>query len=192
MAMTNAIPYEIFKRLVLTNQYRILALLNGESGPGFWERAAEAAESGWPARTLPGVDRLNEAELDPLTEADQEFVLDVFTVYLILQDAAAEGMEAGDGLGVEFPGFDGNHESRLLAYALHLQSENRFTSVRTAGDGYNSHWPMADCYRNMIAAWRRLGRPLRLSRPHFDEIVAERARPIDLAAAIGPQDCLYS
>lgn len=183
--MVNGIADEIFKRMVLANQYRILALLDDKSNADFWERAADVAEDGWPADGLPGFDRLTEAERDPLTEADQTFVLDVFTVYQLLQDAAREGMEASDGYGVDFPGFDGNHESRLTAYARHLQREDRFTYVRSKSSDYNSHWPMAETYRYMVAAWHGFGRPIRLSRRQFDKIIAERSRPIDLAAAIG-------
>lgn len=51
--------------------------------------------------------------------------------------------------------------------------------VRTAGDGYNSHWPMVGTYVEMLAVWHRQGRPLRLSRRQFDEILAERSRPVD-------------
>ncbi len=182
--MANVIPDEIFKRMVLANQYRILALLD-EASADFWERAADIAEDGWPAKDLPGHADLTEAALNPLTEQDQTFVLDIFTVYQLLQEAVDDGMEAGDGLGVDFPGFDGNHELRFMAYANHLQREERFTYVRTGSPGYNSHWPMVETYRNMIAAWRRFGRPHRLSRLQFDEIIAERGRPIDLAAAIG-------
>lgn len=182
--MANEIPDEIFKRMVLANQYRMLVLLDDESSD-FWERAADVAEDGWPAHGLPGYSGLTDAALDPLTEAEQTFVLDIFTVYQLLQDAADAGMEPDDGLGVDFPGFDGNHETKLMAYARHLQREERFTYVRTACTGYNSHWPMAETYRYMVAAWHRLGRPISLSRRQFDEIIAERRRPIDLARAIG-------
>lgn len=183
--MVNDIPDEIFKRMVLANQYRILALLDDESSADFWERAADVAEDGWPAHGLPGYDRLAEAALDPLTEADQTFVLDIFTVYQLLQDAAKEGMVASDGHGVDFPGFDRNQEGRLAAYALHLQREDRFTCVRSISPDYNSHWPMAQTYRFMVDTWHRLGRPIRLSRQQFDAIIAERGRATDLASAIG-------
>jgi uncharacterized protein YfbU (UPF0304 family) len=184
--MANEIPDEMFKRMVLTNQYRMLALLDGDENIDFWERAADVAEDGWPAESLPGFDRLAEAADDPLTREDQAFVLDAFQIYQLLQDAAAKGMEAADGRGVDFPGFDGNYETNLMAYARHLvEHERRFVSVRSMGDGYNSHWPTVETYTRMIAVWQRQGRPLRLSRPQFDEILAERARPIDLAAAIG-------
>jgi uncharacterized protein YfbU (UPF0304 family) len=183
--VTNGIGDEMFKRMVLANQYRILALLDEADNVEFWERAADVAESGWPAADLPGFERLTAAARDPLTGKDQTFVLDVFTIYQLLQDAGDEGMTAEDGQGVEFPGFDGNHEPRLMSYALHLQREDRFTCVRSASPDYNSHWPMAETYRNMVGAWHRQGRPTRLSRRQFDEIVAERSRPIDLAAAIG-------
>lgn len=183
--MVNGIPDEIFKRMVLANQYRILALLDDECSADFWERAADVAEDGWPALALPGYGRLAESAVDPLTEADQTFVLDIFTVYQLLQDAVRDGLEPGDGQGVDFPGFDGNHECRLMAYARHLQREDRFTYVRSLSADYNSHWPMAETYRHMVDAWHRLGRPIRLSRRQFDEILAERRRPIDLASAIG-------
>jgi len=183
--MVNEIPDERFKRMVLANQYRILALLDDGDSADFWERAADVAEQGWPAGDLPGYERLEEAALQPLTEEDQVFVLDVFTIYLLLQDAADAGMKPGDGRRVDFPGFDGNHEQRFLAYVDHLLREDRFTHVRSSSRDYNSHWPMVETYRNMVAAWHRLGRPNRLSQRQFDEIVAERGRPIDLAAAIG-------
>jgi uncharacterized protein YfbU (UPF0304 family) len=183
--MVNGIADEMFKRMVLTNQYRILALLDDEANSDFWEQAADMAQDGWPAKNLPGYIELIEAARDPLTEEDQTFVLDIFTVYQLLQEAAAEGMEASDGLRVDFPGFDGNHEGRLIAYVHHLQRENRFTYVRSASPDYNSHWPMAETYEHMITAWHRQGRPIRLSREQFDEIIAERTRPVDLAAAVG-------
>jgi uncharacterized protein YfbU (UPF0304 family) len=183
--MPNEIPDEMFKRLVLANQYRILALLDEES-PDFWERAADITEDGWPAESLPGFDRLKEAAADPLTREDQEFVVDVFEIYLLLQDAEAKGMAAPDGYGVDFPGFDGNHETRLMGYARHLvEHEKRFTTVRSMTPDYNSHWPTIETYRRMLAVWEREGRPLRLSRRQFDAILAERVKPIDLAAATG-------
>lgn len=184
--MANEIPDEVFKRLVLTNQYRILALVDDERNADYWERAADVAEDGWPVESLPGFDRLAEAAEDPLTRDDQEFVLDIFQIYQLLQDAADKGMAAADGRGVDFPGFDGNYETKLMGYARHLvDHEQRFVSVRTMGPGFNSHWPTVETYTGMIAAWDRQGRPLRLSRSQFDEILAERGRPIDLAAAIG-------
>lgn len=184
--MANEIPDEMFKRMVLANQYRMLALLDDDDNVDLWETAADVAESGWPAESLPGFDRLREAENRPLTREDQEFVIDVFQIYQLLQDAADRGMAAADGRGVEFPGFDGNHETLLMAYARHVvEHEARFTFVKSGGDGYNSHWPMVETYRRMLAVWQRQGKPLRLSRQQFDEILAERGRPIDLAAAIG-------
>jgi uncharacterized protein YfbU (UPF0304 family) len=184
--MTNEIPDEMFKRMVLTNQYRMLALLDDERNTDFWERAADVAEDGWPVESLPGFISLTEAAANPLTREDQEFVIDVFQIYQLLQDAAEKGMTAADGRGVDFPGFDGNDETKLMGYARHLvENEERFGFVRPIGPGCNSHWPTVETYARMIAAWDRQGRPLRLSRRQFDEILAERGRPIDLATAIG-------
>ncbi|HYE28842.1 MAG TPA: YfbU family protein [Allosphingosinicella sp.] len=183
--MANEIPDEMFKRMVLANQYRMLARLDSPNAD-YWQRAAAVAEDLWPVESLPGVARLTEAAASPLTREHQEFVVDILQIYRLLQDAELEGMAAADGRGADFPGFDGNYETKLMGYARHLvEHEQRFTSVRTVSRDYNSHWPTVESYARMIAAWDRQGRPLRLSREQFDELLAERARPIDLAAAIG-------
>jgi uncharacterized protein YfbU (UPF0304 family) len=73
-----------------------------------------------------------------------------------------------------------------MGYACHLvHNEDRFASVRSMGDGYNSHWPMVGVYKEMVAAWHRQGRPIRLSRVQFDEIVAKRSQPVDARTEAG-------
>ncbi len=177
--MANDIPDEAFKRMVLANQYRMLAVLDVPNA-AYWERGADVAEQGWPAESLPGFGLIEEYAADPLTREDQEFVIDVFQIHQLLQDAEQAGMAAADGRGVDFAGFDGNYETRLMGYAGHLvEHERRFGFVRTNGDGYNSHWPMVETYRRMVAAWQGQGRPLQLSREQFDEIIAERACRVD-------------
>src|SRR5690606_11644555 len=55
---------------------------------------------------------------------------------------------------VRFPGFDGNNETRHMAYAEFVRSAGRFTYLRVGSDGLNSHMPMTGQYRSMAVAWQ--------------------------------------
>jgi hypothetical protein len=64
--MANDIPDDIFKRLVLANQYKILALLDKGSAEN-WEAAAEIAQEFQPYTGFPGMDAMLDYRRDPRT-----------------------------------------------------------------------------------------------------------------------------
>jgi len=176
--MSNDIPDELFKRMVLANQYQMLSLLDAQDRE-FWEQAAEMARQGWPVDNLPGVDLIKSYLKDALTTEDQRFVLDAFHVFELLQDAEKKGMKASEEHAfTKFPGFDGNREGQLLSYARHIRSnEHRFEYVELAGNDLNSHFPVAEMYQRMIVEWERHGRPLYLNQEQFSALLSAQIHP---------------
>lgn len=170
--MANEIPDSLFKRMVLANQYRILARLDVDERD-FWQRAVERAIEGWPVEDLPDVEIIRSYARDALTKEDQHFVLDALQVFELIQDGERKGYRPKRGHAfTEFPGFDGNNETKLMAYARQAVSvERRFESVRRMFDDFNSHMPTVELYQRMISAWERRGRPFRIDEELFDALV---------------------
>lgn len=142
------------ERLILANQYEILAHLKPDQG---YEDVARELRDGhkWLYRQY--LDNLISPELP---DESAEFVATILGIY---RDLASSYRGLGDKSGIEerlvqFPGFDGNNESDLLHFTSALRKADRFTE--TIGDSArNSHMPMKDVYRRMIEEWERLGRP---------------------------------
>ena len=57
---------------------------------------------------------------------------------------------------VRFPGFDGNHESEHLGIARFLVERMDYFPSLGERAGANSHWPMLETHRRMLAAFRPL------------------------------------
>lgn len=176
--MSNDIPDALFKRMVLANQYRILSFLDVDQDD-FWRRAAEQVVQGWPVEDLPDVDFIQSYMRDALTRQDQHFVLDALNVFELLQDGLKIGYKSKSEQGfTDFPGFDGNKESKLLSYVTHVvENEHRFESVKRVSDGFNSHWPTVQLYQRMISAWERFGRQLHINEALFDALIDAQTHP---------------
>lgn len=93
-----------------------------------------------------------------------EEVIDVLEMWRSLEDGHAAlpaagkaqvALEAGRD-EVRFPGFDGNYEGRHMDVARFMVDRmGYFTGFAGRGD-FNSHWPMLDSYRRMLAIFRPL------------------------------------
>lgn len=148
-----------------------------------WLKAVDQALEGWPAEDLPDVEQLQSYLRDALTKEDQQFVLDALNVFELIQD----GLKAGftpkfERVFTKFPGFDGNNESKLMAYAKHVvEYENRFEYVERENNRFNSHFPMIEFYQRLISAWERLGRPHQITEELFDGLIAAQRHPEALA-----------
>lgn len=175
--MSNDIPDTLFKRLVLLNQYRMLALLDADD-EGHWSSAAEKVLQGWPVDDLPDVGIIRSYLQDALTKDDQRFVLDALNVFELLQDGERKGYKPKkEHAFTVFPGFDGNHETKLMSYARHaVLTEHRFESIARTDDSFNSHWPTVEMYQRMISTWERLGRPLFIDQKLFDALIEAQDR----------------
>jgi uncharacterized protein YfbU (UPF0304 family) len=149
------------ERLILSNQFRILAKLEPEQ--------AVAHER---------VGRL-------ITEDVVKFVFDVLDMYRALGTAAAHhgiDIDSPRAASARFEGFDGNNETEHLAVAKVLQENgDRWTESLGQGD-LNSHRPCLEMYERMLAVWRRvrIDRSATLnimSKENLERIVAARIHP---------------
>jgi uncharacterized protein YfbU (UPF0304 family) len=176
--MANEIPDDLFKRMVLANQYRILSYLDADNDD-FWQRAADQAVRGWPVESLPDVEIMQSHQRDALTTQDQHVVLDALNVFELLQDGLKEGyLPKREHVFTSFPGFDGNNEGKLLAYVRHVvEQEHRFEYVERANDDFNSRMPTLELYQRMISAWERRGRPFHIDGALFDALLDAQRHP---------------
>jgi len=162
------------ERLILANQYRILARLD-ESNAGWFERMREALESGYEA-VYSG---LFDAIFDGLSAEQCSFVIRTMDMYSALQRsytalADKSGIDERNG---KFPGFDGNNETEHMGYAEYvLEQEERFTGLQLGGDRFNSHTRSIPRYRAMLAVWRELGESYELSKDQMRHVLDARPR----------------
>ena len=176
--MANEIPDDIFKRLVLMNQYRMLAVLDKDSTE-HWLKAADMVQEGWPVESLPDVDIMRSYMRDALTREDQQFVLDALHVFELVQDGIKAGYKpAREHAITEFPGFDGNNETKLMSYARHVvEGEGRFEYVERSAKDFNAHMPTVEIYQRMISAWERRGRVQQVDKALFDALIDAQIHP---------------
>ncbi len=162
------------ERLILANQYRILARLD-ESNAGWCERMREALESGYEG----AYSGLFNAIFDGLSAEQCSFVIRTMDMYNALQRsytalADKSGIDERSG---KFPGFDGNNETEHMGYAEYVvEQEDRFPGLQLGGDRFNSHTRSIPRYRAMLAVWRELGESYELSKDQMRHVLDARPR----------------
>lgn len=143
------------ERIMLANQYEILSLLHKDESHGYAE-LAEALRDGhaWL------YDQYLENMSPVLPAHDAEHVLTILQLYRDLKQSYDKLSDKSgiDADQIKFPGFDGNNEAELRAFARALGKRDRFEDVLGKGDN-NSHGPTTDIYKQMIVQWRDLGSP---------------------------------
>ena len=76
-----------------------------------------------------------------------------------------------DADSVRLVGFDGNNETKLMAYCqFMIEREDKFTYLRLGSDGVNSHMPMVASYLRMLPVWKQHGESYDLSAEQVKEI----------------------
>ncbi|WP_019654035.1 YfbU family protein [Variovorax atrisoli] len=158
------------ERLILANQYEILGLLNKDDS---FTRLAENLRDGhrWIYE--------EKLHLSPnLSDADTHLVLDILRIYEALQDSHAQltdksGIDEGDLI---FPGFGGNEEPELRAFAGALSQNGNYHHI--VGDHpRDAHSATREMYGQMIGKWRELGKPRPLNKDQIVAILAAKAFP---------------
>lgn len=94
----------------------------------------------------------------PVSKADQAFVKDVLDLYRGL-NASYAALPSKDKASVDkkklvFPGFDGNNETDLMAFAMLLVRDLGLWAELKSRD-LNSHMPMRETYARMLAAAKK-------------------------------------
>lgn len=142
-------------RLSLLNQYRILERLDSESADHYRKLIA-ILENGYELH----YGELDQAIVEPMDEEQCREVLDVLSMFEALGSSykklKGEEKNGIDKHRVEFAGYDGNNETELMGYvAFTVEQLKTFTHVVKRGK-YNSHFPAADRYREMLERFRRI------------------------------------
>lgn len=140
------------ERLMLSNQYRILEALYPDERDSF-ANSREAIESGFEIEYDWHTEYIHR---DVVTVDECREVIEILDMFTALGRAFND---LGDKSGIEeskirFVGFDGNNETKQLAYAEYLQKNGKFSDL-TGLDGLNSHMPLLPNYRRMVVEWLR-------------------------------------
>lgn len=94
-----------------------------------------------------------------VSEADCVFVLDVLSAYRLVHifiEQNPTDTEVNGHHRAKFIGFDGNNETKLMAFTRFLVHEqNKFEEARNSEhDDFNSHSPMRDVYAPMVREYK--------------------------------------
>lgn len=142
------------ERLILSNQYRILAKLEGDDE--HYSLMADTFHEGYKWLYDQYLDNLG----PNLDDDKATFVVDILDLYSSMRSSYRDledksGIDADD---LKFPGFDGNNEGDLMGFADMLVKHRRFVETLRK-HGNNSHMPTVDIYRRMLACWNDMGQP---------------------------------
>ena len=160
------------ERLLLSNQFQILAALHPEEAERY-EELSEILDRGYEAL----YDRAFEAQFEePLTAADGQEVIDVLAMYEALQRAYDALPDTG-GLppeAVAFPGFDPRSEHQAGFAKFYCEADGgRFQTVRRRTADFISDQPMRAKYHAMLRRWEACADRTRLTAADLARIVAD-------------------
>lgn len=147
-----------YQRMVLINQFRILSKLYPDEARDY-ENKIKVLEFGFSRN----YEWLMPLDNDMPEEACAE-VFDILDMFRSIHDSVKKDGNLSDDerQSLKFRGFDGNEEPSQYAYARYLMlDEERYSELaRECADEFlNSHIPVLDMYRRMLAKWREFGSP---------------------------------
>ncbi|ARU06138.1 hypothetical protein CCO03_16970 [Comamonas serinivorans] len=156
-------PISDVERLILANQYEILAELNEDDD---LRRVSQHFKDGHKWLYDQVLDNLS----PNLSKDDEEFVLSVMELYRSL-DSSYDALTDKAGLtprDVAYKGFDGNNEAELMGFAKALNDAGRYTE----SDGeLNSHTQMSSYYQRLIARHEEMGSPQRMTAEQIQSLL---------------------
>ena len=140
-------------RVTLINQYRILAALNADEKSHYME-LIEVLESGYKIF----YSMIDQWVADEMPEEECQFVLQILNLYRVIEDKKRVSQDSrllSHNFSF-FRGFDGNQETEHMAFARFLiETQGKFQEQEQyllKNDNLNSHLPMKEKYRAMLAA----------------------------------------
>lgn len=155
------------ERLILSNQYRILALLDKRNAESYEESAA-IVENGYEIAydwLAPSIDA-------PVSAEVCQEVIDILNLFRYFAQAAdRENQRLGPRL--TFHGFDGNNEGEHYSFASFLvRQQGKWPDLLLGRPTWdlNSHRPVLGDYQNMLRRWREHGGPTQLTMSQATEI----------------------
>lgn len=161
------------ERWIISNQYRILERLCPDEAESLREDR-EALEHGYELHYGWMCQHVYSDE-QAMTEEESTEVIDILDMFSTIKSNYGK---LKDKSGIEewrvtFAGFDGNHETKQMAYARYYcrSGGGRFQDLER-GDNFNSHMPVLDRYRKMLAEWKRIGQKRDLTKEDIIQIVS--------------------
>ena len=159
------------ERLGFIYQLRILEALYPDDADHYAKHRT-ALEEGYALQ----YDWLLENVADDMSEAKCRQVLDILDMYRAITFRLSE-MPADDPLRehhlAKFTGFDGNNETRQMAYARYFVVDlDRYSELRQDEYPYfNSHCPMLSTYETMLERWNAAVHKHKLTRDEVATIL---------------------
>lgn len=161
------------ERLNLINQFLILEKLYPEDSD-YYAKNRKALQEGYKLHYKWIFEHL----YDELSEEDCKEVLNILEMYRAIAWSYMQntGKSEVDEPRYQFLGFDGNNESSQLSYTSYFIIElDRFQELLYGKEynDFNSHMPMLDKYRSMLAVWERVAgqNKMRLSKTQIEQIL---------------------
>lgn len=151
-------------RIILINQYRILAALNHDEADHYNELII-ILEKGFEVF----YSMIDEWISDDMPSDEGKFVLDILDLYRSIEQLKrkSKSYEFLTHSHAIFRGFDGNHETSYMGFARFLiEQQGKFVEQEeylSKNDNMNSHMPMIGKYRSMLSIWNELEKPWELN-----------------------------
>jgi uncharacterized protein YfbU (UPF0304 family) len=174
------------ERWILSNQYKILEQLDSERADQY-AFCRNAINHGYEADYDWIADDVSD-QSDGLSSAACGEVLDILEMYSDLQRGfdALDDKSAIREYEINFPGFDGHNESKRVGYCRHVcGGRGRYHDLRRPMD-WDSHRPLIDAYRRMLAVWRPIRESVHQGRRGTDPLNRREMLEI-LITAPGPE-----
>lgn len=162
------------ERIQLRNQFKILARLYPDEADHY-NKLMEIVESGY--TFLYG--ELEEMTISSeMTVAECQYVYDVLDMFRFLKVSFRE-LKDKEGLkpeDVQFNGFDGNNESRMLSFAEFLKQQGKWQTPLDGTGDLNTHCPTTHRYRAMLEKWNALSEEDKhyMTAAQIKEVIAAR------------------
>lgn len=157
------------ERLILANQFKILAHLEPENESSYRENI-EILEKGFSIF----FDNLTMTMYDELSKEDGELVLDTLDLYRATFYFKKNGGDLHELKNTEFMGFDGNYETEHLSFVEFLictQGKYQELLNDCPSKDFNSHTPMIPRYTKYVNRWKKeLGKKWPESTQDFEKI----------------------
>lgn len=142
-------------RLILSNQLKILEKLYPEESD-YYARHRKALEEGYALH----YNWLFENIYDEMSAEECKEVLDILDMYRAITFSYQKLEDKGELKShyyLKFSGFDGNNETKQMAYAQYFMIDlDRYKELRydQPSPDLNSHMQMMPKYRNMLSKWK--------------------------------------
>lgn len=162
------------ERLILLNQHKILRAL-ADGTPGEDDHTTEVLEHGFEY----SYNELANHLYEPFPADAGELVFNVLAMYDAIENYCRKHPDDVASLKASgrtsFAGFDGNNEGAHLNFTKFVvKKKGMFAALapyEKTTDGFNSHWPMVETYREQHRRWKTMGEPFDLTAEQFRAIL---------------------